>query len=447
MKKKLISILLMLTLTVSLCAALGISASADDDGIEVSNVSELYEALENVKEGGTINLYGKGHEYAVDRTIYVETPCTINFYDVTLMQPILGNSFCYDNFIEVNANDVTLNFSNCKLNTADNTDQKRVCNQRGAAIHVDGKNCVINGNGTTTFENCKTSAKYGGAIYIDDGYSGCRISNCNFFKCEAANLGGAIYSADKDCVITNCMFHFCYGGDPAACFVYGEEKNQTKLVNCTDENGKFCDKYNCPGCIFWNKIAPADGYYILHTAANNDLCLGIEGGAGAKDSGACTQLQGVSTSDAKVFKFEKVKIGENDAYKIVAVHSGKSLGIHDTTVNNGVAICQQEDNGFWGQRWLFYEDGYGNVFIFSYAKDQNYCMDVAGMDIRENTEVYVWSYTGAENQQWHLEQIPAPSGFTLSEGSRWIVGIGAVVILGGVAAIVIVSKKRKASAV
>ena len=36
-----------------------------------------------------------------------------------------------------------------------------------------------------------------------------------------------------------------------------------------------------------------------------------------------------------------------------------------------------------------------------------------------------------------------PSGFTLSGGSWWIIGIGAVVILGGIAAAVIVGKKRK----
>ena len=39
-----------------------------------------------------------------------------------------------------------------------------------------------------------------------------------------------------------------------------------------------------------------------------------------------------------------------------------------------------------------------------------------------------------------------PLGFTLSSGNWWIIGIGAVVILGGIAAILVVNKKKKTAA-
>ena len=125
----------------------------------------------------------------------------------------------------------------------------KVSDAYGSAIHVDGKKCNIDGNGSTKFISCETTAKYGGAIYIDDGYRGCRISNCEFIWCKAAKYGGAIYASADDCVITNCTFNECTANGVDS-FVYGEEKNQTKLVNCKDNNGNPCNINNCPGCIF-----------------------------------------------------------------------------------------------------------------------------------------------------------------------------------------------------
>ncbi len=184
-------------------------------------------------------------------------------------------------------------------------------------------------------------------------------------------------------------------------YVYSEEKYQTTLFGCMDINGNPLTEENCPYCVFKNRVDPEEGFYIIHTQSFQALCLGIEGGA--KDTGAHTQLQAAATSDAKVFKIEKDK--KTNAYKIEAAHSGKSLGIEGLAANNGTKIRQEADTGFWGQRWLFYDEGNGNVSISSFIGLKNHWIDVANNDIKQYTKVYVWSYTGAQNQKWTLEKI------------------------------------------
>ena len=52
------------------------------------------------------------------------------------------------------------------------------------------------------------------------------------------------------------------------------------------------------------------------------------------------------------------------------------------------------------------------------------------------------------NSKWALNDTRTnkPSGFTLSGGNWWIIGVGAVVILGGIAAILVVNKKKETAA-
>ena len=271
MKKRLICILRMLTIIVSLCGALTASVWAwGPPVIYLDNFYKIYECLEDIEEGTIINVSSPLLDLAVNATVNISTPCTINFSYINFMQPRNddGESFCYDPFIEVNARHVTLNFDHCSFDTKEAYDKNRVSSERGAAIHVDGDDCHINGNGTTTFRNCITSAKYGGAIYIDDLYSGCRISDCNFESCEAKKNGGAIYAADDDCVIINCTFSNCKANGVDS-YVYGEEENQTTLVNCKDSNGNPCNSSNCPGCHFSNGSGSifSEGYWWI-------ICIG-----------------------------------------------------------------------------------------------------------------------------------------------------------------------------
>ena len=266
--KKFVSFLLCAVLMSAFFSIFAVPAMADDS-ITVSDYYGFVDALSKVKEGGTINVindYRLTYLY-VRENIDIDTPCTINFKNVYFTQ-----NDCRDSFLEVNANDVTLNFNNCEFRTKDG--RATICNERGSAIHVDGKNCIINGNGSTLFWDCCTNALYGGAIYIDDGYSGCRIDGCEFRSCCAAMAGGAIYSSADDCVISNCVFDDCMVGDRTF-FVYGEENSQTRLVNCTDGDGNPCYEYNCPGCVFVNTsgFTLSDGNWWI-IAAGGVVILG-----------------------------------------------------------------------------------------------------------------------------------------------------------------------------
>ena len=484
--KKLTSILLTVVLLATMLTVFAVPAFAEGDAITVYNFEQLLQAVKDVKPGGTINAYEdpKAEEkqvnrtYEVTKTLDIGTPCTINFNNVSLRQKyeIYEDGLYFKgSFIEVNADNVTLNFSGGSIATYCASKQTAcgvpVSTAWGSAIHVDGDNCTINGNGSFLFNGCGTTARYGGAIFIDDGYENCYIVGCKFVACEANWYGGAIYASSDGCTVKDCVFDNCKADDVDS-YVYSEEKYQTTLFGCTDINGNPLTEENCPYCVFRNRVNPEDGFYIIHAASDSALCLGIEGGANAKDSGAYTQLQSVEASDAKVFKIEKDK--KTNAYKIMAAHSDKSLGIEDTAAQNGTNIRQEADNGFWGQRWLFYDDGYGNVYINSYIGQKNYWMDVAGCDIRENVTVYVWSFTGAGNQKWVLEKLenaePIPDeevveeipegetppeevvqevseeASTLSEGNVWIVCAVAAAAVIVVAALVIAKKKKTALA-
>lgn len=249
--KKIISILLCAVMLSVYFTVFTVTAMASE--VEVYDTEGLINALDNIQEGDTINV--KGHTYLIDddTLIKISKPCTINFYDVYLRQ-WNGESdsqfhIATDSLIEVNAHNVTLNFWDSTFST-EKYDEAYV-NERGSAIHVDGDNCVIDGHGSTNFVWCKTNAKYGGAIYIDDGYENCQIRGCNFAYCTAAEYGGAIFAASDGCVITDCRFIGCKANGVDS-FVYGEEVGQTKLVNCTDFDGNPCNASNCPGCVFVN---------------------------------------------------------------------------------------------------------------------------------------------------------------------------------------------------
>ena len=447
--KKIISILLCAAMLSVYLTVFSVPAMA------LNNDSLIRDALENVKAGDTINISGNEPYDIFEQVdmfggIEIKVPCTINieacFFNAT--------SYCDDVLFYVNADDVTLNFKNCRFYT-EKTDN------RGAAIYVNGKNCVINGNNSTEFNTCSTSARYGGAIYVNK--TGCRIRGCRFKKCCAAWYGGAIYVADRDCVITNCTFNDCKASGVNS-FVYSW-KEDTIIVD-----GAYCNTANCPYCTLLkseqyygadkttNRLSPAypeNGYYVIRTALDTDYCLDISGGENAKSDGDNLHLWPVDTSTAKIFKLEKDYSG---TYKITAVHSGKVLDIEACSLTEGTNISQFRDRSMDNQRWLFEScngnnDNKNRYYIHALGGGNAGWMDAAGCvngnmpDPYGKTNVYSWSYTGNPNQQWILEKVDYNSTASdISEGSVWIVAaIGAVVVI-GFAAVVISKKKKKETA-
>ena len=178
-----------------------------------------------------------------------------------------------------------------------------------------------------------------------------------------------------------------------------------------------------------------DGYYIIRSAVDPNYCLDVAGGAKAKSEGDNVRLWPASTSTAKIFRIAK----DGKGYKIEAAHSGMVLDIagYDTS-NDGVNIYQWTDYGTDNQRWTFEKANAKNSYYIHTVKSGNAgwmdaegCVGGATPDSEGKTNVYSWSYTGNPNQMWILEKVDyKPSGFTVSEGNVWIIGIGAAAIFG-----------------
>ena len=159
-----------------------------------------------------------------------------------------------------------------------------------------------------------------------------------------------------------------------------------------------------------------DGYYIIRpyeikkSADQKELCLGVANDQ-AMSSGGNIELQDLSTSTTNVFKIEKSD--KINAYSIVAVHSGKYLGLEmgGGNVANGTNIAQMTNAyGVWYQRWVFYNAGNGYVTCRTYTNTLSAYMDVKDMDPTVGQNVYVWEKTGNFNQKWKLEKIDMAPG-------------------------------------
>ena len=157
--------------------------------------------------------------------------------------------------------------------------------------------------------------------------------------------------------------------------------------------------------VYEGNYSPANGYYIIRSAAANNLCLGIAGNS--KDSGGNLELQPVESSKANIFRIEKSN--EVEAYIITAYHSRKVLEIEGgyADAKTGTNIDQRVDYEYWGQRWIFFDAGDGKVNIRSYIHKTLLWMDVKGT-VQAGANVYVDAKKDVSSQKWKLEKTDAP---------------------------------------
>lgn len=339
----------------------------------------------------------------------------------------------------------------------------------GGAVYVNAVDCTIQ---KCTFEACK--GYDGGAICINQ--HNCHIINCGFTDCNAEDYGGGVYvcSYTYGIVVSHCTFNnvsayygqYFSGAQDAKAFDcsphWGEKEYYSKWCSFETADPLKNHRKNNPS-KYLNSACPEEGYYIIRTAVDPNYCLDIDDGSGQGEEGNLRLWQ-ENSANAKIFKIEKAFTQfEYTAYTIMAVNSEKFLEVQpvESDPEEGANIRQwtdrnhDEDGSFFvRQRWIFEGDPVAENCYYIHCLPFNIIeggwMDAAGMAAGQNVNVYGWSYTGAKNQMWILEKVDytPPSGFTLSNGTWWIIAVGAVVILGGVAAVVIVGigrKKKKAA--
>lgn len=224
--KKILSLLLTTVILSSLCFAYSTSAFGGEN--YVMDFEDFKDIIEDLDDGDEISLFV---DCPIEETVVIDAEdCTIN-----ITGGHIYGGYCTP-LIEVNDDDVTLNLGGALIERAKGGD--------GAAIQVDGDDCIIN-NGR--FKNCESNG-YGGAIYVTNNDPGCTIKNCSFKECKAKK-GGAICVDSDDCDIIDCNFELCFGiGSKVYTF-----EDSTDIIRCTwdgPDGYKNCNIISFSGSIF-----------------------------------------------------------------------------------------------------------------------------------------------------------------------------------------------------
>ena len=104
-------------------------------------------------------------------------------------------------------------------------------------------------------------------------------------------------------------------------------------------------------------------------------------------------------------KYQITRIGNTEYYKIIAVHSGKSLDIEGGNTNPGANVIQYTYGGTANQQWIIKEVGEGYYEIIS--KESGLCLDVTGGQIsKAGANLELWYHNGADAQKFKFIPIP-----------------------------------------
>jgi hypothetical protein len=89
------------------------------------------------------------------------------------------------------------------------------------------------------------------------------------------------------------------------------------------------------------------------------------------------------------------------SYFLKSQSSGKYLDVSGPSTADGANVHQWTYTGAGNQRWLLQNAGDG--YFFLKAQFSGKYLDVSGVSTAVGANVHQWSYTGATNQQWKLE--------------------------------------------
>ena len=438
--KKVIGILLTVMTVLVMMSVMAVGVSAATYDFQGSTTAELDDAIADMDEGDTLNVW-------CDTLIFNDDDgqidigesddnITVNFHGTKFDNDLYNGTD--ESFFEINGDHVTLNFDGCTIENY----CYEICDDPGAVFYIDGDYCTINGNGNTTFVRSRTLADNGSFIYICNGATDCTITGCSFIDGTVNNLisGGYIYSSSDRCNIVSCHFDvFWYTHSRDVPCVIGEEDGQTHIINCDpeigyDRDGQEVNRYSNCDLHFAEDIA--EGEYVICTALdtnyNIDICCDKDGQANEAN------LHLYNASESAANKFYLIK--DNGRYIIKSGYSGKVLDIAGESRANGANIYQYSDHSGDNQRWTFVPAGDGYYYIFS---GFGTCMDVSGSSVANHANIHSWTYHGGTNQKFKLVKMSDYVGSALSEGNIWIIVAVAAVVVIGVAALFIVNKKKK----
>ncbi len=134
--------------------------------------------------------------------------------------------------------------------------------------------------------------------------------------------------------------------------VYGAYSSNGTNVQMYQGNGTVAQQFVFEEVKEWKaEKTLTDGIYKIRANVGRNMCLDIDGGK--KTDGANAQIW--ESNNVNQQKFQVTYL-ENGYYKIIALHSGKSLDVNNAGKENGTNVKQYEyrDNND-AQQWIIQE--------------------------------------------------------------------------------------------
>lgn len=148
-----------------------------------------------------------------------------------------------------------------------------------------------------------------------------------------------------------------------------------------------------------------EGDYYLSSAFKQRY---VDSGQGTNASS--TIIWSPSSDDKQLFHVKPVGAGE---YTIAVKKTGKVLDVEAGNCSNGARIIQFDQNGGQNQKWAFYRNSAGYMFIASAAGQKNKVIDVTAANSAEGTALELWDLNAGVQQQFRLQQkIEVPRGYS-----------------------------------
>jgi hypothetical protein len=142
------------------------------------------------------------------------------------------------------------------------------------------------------------------------------------------------------------------------------------------------------------------------TAKHSDKNMTVNGAS--KANGANIDQWTKRKSKNQQFKFVHVADG---FYQLQAMHSGKCADVASPSSDNGANVQQWDCSGAANQLWKFVKQTDGTYIIVS--KGSGKALDVspsaiAASNLLNGANVQQWDISGADNQKWWINPVPAP---------------------------------------
>ncbi|MBQ0026540.1 MAG: hypothetical protein KBS79_04135 [Lachnospiraceae bacterium] len=321
----------------------------------------------------------------------------------------------FNGIFDGNGNTLTVNISKNETCTG------LFAETKGATI----KNLEIKGNVTGT--NC-----VGGIV--GHAYTNTNISNCHVtanVKGTAENIGGVVGMLYDNSTISNCQVDGkVEGGWTTTGGIVGWLHENCCVLNCV-KTGE-------------TKGEAAVGGIAGYAQTGDDAIVNCASFGSVTGTSNCGGIMGLISSNINTFSFYS-------CYANCSVQCNDGCGY----------ICGKSEKGvsdLWSLNLYFVKTGDQtsdavfssdiavevNSSNLSTALDNLNYFANAVQDTITGVTLTTWSQDGNNIRPVSCQGFEtAQTGFTLSAGNLWIIGIGAVVIIGSVAALIIVNKKKK----